>query len=498
MSASSQIDWNTNAPILAPDGAMHAVPLAALPQALADPSLKRAVPMADPQGNHHWVPEDLIPQAVQTGNRISWPADQQIPKWFGFTPSNVAANAWSGAKGLVTGIASLGKDLASNPNWFEGSGSTYDKFIAKPAEQQVVQARQVLNNTPLPPSQEPPLSTMGLGERIRELGRNMSILGPASGHALASAIPMIGPWAAGLGKQAGSGDVGGAAGQAAGAIAAGTAIANAPKMLNDVIPSTVRAGQGLSNLTDTPNAVYGQTPVVTPKADAVAKQIESQLAVTGEKPPAIIQNHLGNMLLQGAPTQFGLQQGPLSMWEARTTLKRVNDLIDASGGFNADTASKTMLNAYKRYAGALDTDISNAAQQGGFGNTYEGFRSEYAKGKGIQRAADAAGPLIGGGLGAYLGRETGAIGMAEAAGAGTLAGRYLGKPVVGSMVDSVIGRSGQPVTARPPLPPVPRSPEEYTRTILAAKEGQITPAEASARIRRGGGSTRVSPLPPPP
>ena len=472
MSASSQIDWNTNAPILAPDGAMHAVPLAALPQALADPSLKRAVPMADPQGNHHWVPEDLIPQAVQTGNRISWPADQQIPKWFGFTPSNVAANAWSGAKGLVTGIASLGKDLASNPNWFEGSGSTYDKFIAKPAEQQVVQAGQALNS----------------GQPV-----------VAAGHALASAIPMIGPWAAGLGKQAGSGDVGGAAGQAAGAIAAGTAIANAPKMLNDVIPSTVRAGQGLSNLTDTPNAVYGQTPVVTPKADAVAKQIESQLAVTGEKPPAIIQNHLGNMQLQNAPPQFGLPpQGPLSMWEARTTLKRVNDLIDASGGFNADTASKTMLNAYKRYAGALDTDISNAAQQGGFGNTYEGFRSEYAKGKGIQRAADAAGPLIGGGLGAYLGRETGAIGMAEAAGAGTLAGRYLGKPVVGSMVDSVIGRSGQPVTAGPPLPPVPRSPEEYTRTILAAKEGQITPAEASARIRRGGGSTRVSPLPPPP
>lgn len=41
-------------------------------------------------------------------------------------------------------------------------------------------------------------------------------------------------------------------------------------------------------------------------------------------------------------------------------------------------------------------------------------------------------------------------------------------------------------------------PEEYTRILLAAKEGAIKPGEADRRIARGGGHSAVRPLPRPP
>ena len=41
-------------------------------------------------------------------------------------------------------------------------------------------------------------------------------------------------------------------------------------------------------------------------------------------------------------------------------------------------------------------------------------------------------------------------------------------------------------------------PEEYTRMILAAKNGEITPGEADRRLRRYGGRTNILPMPKPP
>jgi len=39
---------------------------------------------------------------------------------------------------------------------------------------------------------------------------------------------------------------------------------------------------------------------------------------------------------------------------------------------------------------------------------------------------------------------------------------------------------------------------EYTRMILAAKDGEISPGEAERRIRKYGGNLRIFPLPKPP
>jgi hypothetical protein len=71
--------------------------------------------------------------------------------------------------------------------------------------------------------------------------------------------------------------------------------------------------------------------------------------------------------------------------------------------------------------------------------------------------------------------------------------------VVGGELGDIGGQKlAKEINNRPAIPAIPRSPEEYTRTILAAKEGTLSPDEANRRIRRGGGSLKVQPLPSPP
>src|SRR5690348_14121302 len=146
-------------------------------------------------------------------------AGPSAPAYYGFTPSNVLSNVWQGAKGLVTGAAALGEDLASNPNWFTGPTSTMQKFVYGPSEEQTVAAGQELNK----------------GHIL-----------PAVGHAVASAIPFAGPWAASLGEQAGRGDIGGAAGQVAGAIAVPEAVKGGQALARGAAEPLMRTGLGFT------------------------------------------------------------------------------------------------------------------------------------------------------------------------------------------------------------------------------------------------------------
>lgn len=155
-----------------------------------------------------------------------------LPKNYGFTPGNVASNIWQGAKGAVTGAAALGKDLLSNPNWVEGPTSTLNKFVIQPGEAE----RQKSNEA------------FAQGDKWG-----------AFGHGLASDLPFVGPWAASLGEQAGTGDIGGAAGQFAGAAGvtkiggkvAGKALA-APEEIN----AFIRRAKSLNDVTKAGAGVY--------------------------------------------------------------------------------------------------------------------------------------------------------------------------------------------------------------------------------------------------
>lgn len=128
-----------------------------------------------------------------------------IPENYGFTPGHMLSNAYEGAKSVAAGSYSLAKDLINNPNWVSGPNSTMSKFVDQPAAQQVQKASQDFQS----------------GNKVSGYG-----------HILASAIPILGPAAASLGEQAGTGDVGGAlakgAGQAIAPKIAGKAIDVAP------------------------------------------------------------------------------------------------------------------------------------------------------------------------------------------------------------------------------------------------------------------------------
>ncbi len=104
--------------------------------------------------------------------------------YYGFTPGNLAGQAWQGAKELASGTYNLGKDILTQP-----FATTFQNDVAAPLEAQQQQAQQ-----------------------LRQQGRNTE----AFGHTIASYLPFLGPAAASLGEQAGSGDIGGAAARAAG------------------------------------------------------------------------------------------------------------------------------------------------------------------------------------------------------------------------------------------------------------------------------------------
>lgn len=127
------------------------------------------------------------------GQGLAKPAQPtfQLPAAYGFTPKNMAKNAWEGAKGVVKGTYDLGATMLGKPDPNKQGGNveqTLEK-VFQPMREQWKQAQE-----------------MAKQKRLSE----------AIGHGMAGSIPMMGPWGASLGEQAGRGDVGGAVGQAIG------------------------------------------------------------------------------------------------------------------------------------------------------------------------------------------------------------------------------------------------------------------------------------------
>lgn len=151
-----------------------------------EPSSRGGMPLFNPAAGA----AGIVPGMGGVSEAAGRPSQDMTPDWYGFTPGNIAANLYGGAKGAIGGIASVAHDLLSNPNWAGGPGSTLDKFVTQPALAQHAEANQLLKQ----------------GRPIESFG-----------HELAANIPLVGPWAAGLGEQAGTGDIGGAAAQLGGA-----------------------------------------------------------------------------------------------------------------------------------------------------------------------------------------------------------------------------------------------------------------------------------------
>jgi len=195
-------------PIFDPDGVLRDVPYEQMHDAIQAGG-KPAVRFQAPDSKIRYVPADQTQDAVKAGGKVLPITEQAegVPELYGFTPGHMLSNAWQGVKSVVSGAAALGKDIVTNPNWITGPTSTAEKFVFAPAREQQGKIQQAF-----------------------ERGDTSS----AVGHAIASGLPLVGPWAASLGEQMGTGDIGGAlakgGAQVATPIAAGKAISAAGRV----------------------------------------------------------------------------------------------------------------------------------------------------------------------------------------------------------------------------------------------------------------------------
>jgi len=460
-------------PMFSPDGKLGDIPQTSMTQAMQAGAIP-GVHVTDPNGNPGVIPANRMAEAVKAGAKIE-PLHEQPIQHEGFW-STMLGDLGDIAKGAFkTGLSASAQMMGTPAPLMRRVGLT-------PMQDQAKQMIQTVRDIPKE-------------DQARKAAGRSDVY-----TALAPVPEMLGVNVQGMEKSAQQGDVGGVLGHAAAptiVAAAPLGVEGAARLANRVIPSTTRAGAGLNALTDSPEAAFANHPVETPTALEAARKIRNELEVTGEKPHQIIQHYMaGEDLRSPAGAEAARQIGvpppqPMTMFEARTMLKRVNDIIRNSSGFGADAASKTSLNNLKRFASALDEDISNAAKQGGFGKDYEAMRNEYASGKRVIRAAENVGEPLGAAIGLKYGQALGE--PLGAAYVGGRVGKALGKATIGKATRAVIERSGGP----PRLSSVPATPESFTRTLLDAKEGLITPEEANARIQRAGGRVGVRPIPQP-
>ena len=182
------------------DGQIYDVPQENMQKAMSA-NWKIAIPMLDKDGSPQYVPHDRVTDAQKNGWKVDVHASETpsitdtIKKSFGI--DNIIKNAGQGLKELGTGaqtvLKSMGGDMAATASLGMG---------------QVDQAQKA-------------------NEELSKPDLKSKVAG--SGHAVAAALPMIGPFAASLGEQAGTGDVGGATARGGVQLAAGEAAARLPK-----------------------------------------------------------------------------------------------------------------------------------------------------------------------------------------------------------------------------------------------------------------------------
>lgn len=173
MSAPAQIDWQN-------DPGFQQLPLMEKHKALLaiDPTYKALPPQ----------------EQVKALKSVHYGSDPQgTPENYGFTAENMFSKAWSGVKELAGGVGEMASDVG-NKSWSD----LEKKYVRDPAF------------------------------REQELARNAKSPMESIGHSVAESLPLVGPWAASLGEQAGTGDIGGAAARGGSQVLAGEAAARIP------------------------------------------------------------------------------------------------------------------------------------------------------------------------------------------------------------------------------------------------------------------------------
>jgi hypothetical protein len=243
-------------PMIAPDGTTGDIPSNRQQDAL-NAGFKLAVVMTSPDGRMGYVPRERAADAMKAGFKVGQPttsAEQSgPPAAYGFTPGNLVKNVGRGlselGQGVVQGLDDVGGAIL--PQRLGGDPITQTKLvehIVQPMQAEAAKARE-----------------------LQAQGQ------PYVGHAMASGIPLIGPYAANLGDQAATGDIGGMVARGGTQIAAPLAVAKAApligKLKESLAPSKLFAGKQA--------VVYPEAANLPPEAVKAAEGIFQASAPTG-------------------------------------------------------------------------------------------------------------------------------------------------------------------------------------------------------------------------
>lgn len=334
----------------APDAAQPQPGYANLPKD-AHSSARASAPTTDTPG---------APTPSEDTNK-TWGSVAGVPyKKSSFSFGNLYSNAQKGLSELGSGIYNLGADVVTNPNWvdsphsnkgtFKGyitssseskpDDSTLDKFVVSPMQKEAEKAGQEWQK----------------GNKIS-----------AAGHELAASIPMIGPWAASLGEQAGTGDVGGALAKGGAQVGVAELAPRVPGMVKGAVKSGLRAvGEGIADATPKAEAPAAATrPVARPnfdETDLVSQKTARQYGKQGMEPPAGL-----NVVVDGKQLPFDewLKSQPTPKVESVTTKAEAPPSqaeVDATANKTvADIRQQRGMDAYnEKYGPGSDGSMINA------------------------------------------------------------------------------------------------------------------------------------------
>src|SRR6185312_13961458 len=217
-------------PMIAPDGTFRWIPNDVASQA-AHAGGKPAVRITDPQGIQRWIPQDEAHEALQHGGKLVPVQDYPKPS----APS-AASRFLSSAVAPIKGAVEAFNGNPTEEEKKQGLTSVYDDLM-RPVERAV----------------EAQTGQVGEAENLAKQGRYSE----AAGHALASVVPLVGPWVADATqefyRQLGEGNEAGAVGAAAG----NAALAVSPKLTEKVVGPVTR---GLKEKVASARENFGSSP----------------------------------------------------------------------------------------------------------------------------------------------------------------------------------------------------------------------------------------------
>lgn len=233
-----------------------------------------------------------------------------IPKNYGFTAANMYGQGKEGLKQMGQGLYGMGKDILFPQGDTETDKLKFlaSKYITDPAASERQKASDLT-------------AAGGVSNRIA-----------AAGHALASDIPLVGPWAASLGEQAGTGDVGGALARGGSQVAAGA--------LAKPVMNAIGTGAGMAR-DSIGGAIHTPEGELTPGAAVAGKVVGGAGgAVVGS---AIGHEYLGAMAgyKLGPSLMDRLFPEPSAAVDARTAFQNTQQIAESQEAAIKEDAQRT-------------------------------------------------------------------------------------------------------------------------------------------------------------